>query len=256
MRCSQRVDLNMPKKIFNKKLPQIKSNQLLAVYKILRKRFGYQNWWPGDSPLEILIGAILTQNTAWTNVEKAIVNLKSERVLTFPELDKISIKKLAELIRPAGFFNIKAKRIKSFLKFLKGERTDDMSFTKEISMEYLRDKLLNVNGIGEETADSMLVYAFRKKSFVIDAYTKRVFSRHGLIDAKESYAKWRELFMENLPSSLPLYNDYHAQIVRLAKEFCRKIPKCENCPLSEKLLSKHFKKTSFLPIKNYNGTKN
>jgi endonuclease-3 related protein len=215
-----------------RKKRKLRSAQLGAVYKALRKAFGHQNWWPGDTPFEVMVGAILTQNTAWTNVEKAILNLKQVGKLSHPALTRIPKRKLAQLIRPAGYFNIKADRLKCFVDFLKKECRGDLAKLKRQEMTRLREKLLGVKGIGPETADSILVYALGKPSFVIDAYTRRIFSRHGLEGEQESYEGWREIFMRALPENLGLYNDFHAQIVRLAKEHCRKVPRCSGCPLN------------------------
>lgn len=214
-----------------RKKRKLKEAQLVTVYRTLRKAFGHQRWWPGDTPFEVMIGAILTQNTAWTNVEKAILALKKSDQLSFKALQRIPVKKLARLIRPAGYFNVKADRLKSFMKFLAGECQGDLASLKLQPMHVLREKLLAVKGIGPETADSILLYALDKRSFVIDAYTRRIFSRHGLADELEPYDVWRELFTRALPASRDLYNDYHAQIVRTAKEYCRKTPRCQECPL-------------------------
>jgi endonuclease III related protein len=210
---------------------KLKFSQLGGVYAALRKAFGHQRWWPGETPFEVMIGAILTQNTAWTNVKKAISNLKKSKALSFKALRRISSKKLARLIRPAGYFNVKADRLKCFMNFLDHECHGDLSQLKQEAMPLLRQKLLAVKGIGPETADSILLYALDKKSFVIDAYTKRIFSRHGLASDAESYEGWREIFTRALPADLDLYNDYHAQIVRVGKDYCRKSPRCEACPL-------------------------
>lgn len=205
--------------------------RLGQVYEALRKAFGHQHWWPADTPFEVIVGAILTQNTAWANVEKAILNLKRERKLSFGALRRLSKKRLARLIRPAGYFNIKADRLHSFLEFLRREGGGDLLKLKRMSMPVLRAKLLEVKGIGPETADSILLYALGKRSFVIDAYTRRIFSRHGLAQESAPYETWRGIFTRALPGNLGLYKDYHAQIVRTAKEYCRKVPRCDGCPL-------------------------
>jgi endonuclease-3 related protein len=178
-----------------------------------------------------MIGAILTQNTAWINVEKAILNLKKAGKLSFVSLRCITKRKLAQLIRPAGYFNVKADRLKCFMDFLDRECRGDLSKLKQQTMPALREKLLAVKGIGPETADSILLYALGKTSFVIDAYTRRIFSRHGLAKDSEPYEQWREIFTRALSKDRDLYNDFHAQIVKTAKEYCRKIPRCETCPL-------------------------
>lgn len=210
---------------------QLKSSELLKVYQLLRKTFGYQDWWPGDSPFEVIVGAILTQNTAWANVEKAIKNLKKARKLSLRALQRISRKKLSVLIRPAGYFNMKADRLKYFLDFLVREYEGNLRQMQHEKRATLRRKLLEVNGIGPETADSILLYALGKKSFVIDAYTRRIFSRHGLAEESDGYDSWQNIFIKALPQRRALYNDYHAQIVKLAKDYCRKTPDCKNCPL-------------------------
>jgi len=216
--------------LFQKKR-RLKPSDLGQVYQTLRKAFGHQKWWPGETPFEVIVGAILTQNTAWTNVEKAIVNLKKAKKLSFPALHRMSHKKLSRLIRPAGYFNVKADRLKCFMDFLMRECQGDLSKLKRGSMPALREKLLHVKGIGPETADSILLYALGKTSFVIDAYTRRIFSRHGVAPESESYELWREIFTQALPANSALFNDYHAQIVMTAKVHCRKSPLCEACPM-------------------------
>jgi endonuclease III related protein len=210
---------------------KLKTSQLRRVYTALRKAFGHQKWWPGDTPFEVIIGAILTQNTAWTNVEKAILNLKKAKKLSFKALRRVPAKQLAQWIRPSGYFNVKADRLKAFMDFLDRECRGDLSKLKRKTMPVLREKLLAVKGVGPETADSILLYALDKTSFVIDAYTKRIFSRHGLAKDHETYERWREIFMRALPANRGLYNDFHAQIVRTGKVHCRKVPRCEGCPL-------------------------
>lgn len=228
------------KHIPSQKLPDIKASDLPRVYRVLRKEFGHQRWWPGETPLEIMIGAILTQNTAWTNVEKAIRNLKKAKKLSYPALCTISKKTLARLIRPAGYYNLKADRLKHFIDFLERECRGDLSQLREQSTAELRAKLLEVKGIGPETADSIVLYAFGKPSFVIDAYTKRIFSRHRLAPVSWEYHDWKRLFEKALPRKLELYNDFHAQIVKLAKDHCRREPRCEFCPLGRKKEAKLF----------------
>lgn len=209
----------------------LKASQLIRVYAALRKANAHQKWWPGETPFEVMIGAILTQNTAWTNVEKAIRNLKEAGKLSFRALRRIPVKELARLIRPAGYFNVKADRLKCFMTFLERECRGDLSKLKQGTMPDIREKLLSVKGIGPETADSILLYALGKKSFVIDAYTRRIFSRHRLAQDHVSYEQWRTIFTRALPEKKDLYNDFHAQIVRTGKDYCRKLPRCEKCPL-------------------------
>jgi len=202
------------------------------VYRKLYSAFGPQHWWPGDTQFEVIVGAILTQNTAWTNVEKAIGNLKKALALRSPSaMMRLPTRKLAELIRPAGYYNIKAKRLKNFLSFLELGYGASLKALGRLDTRELRYELLGVNGIGPETCDSILLYAFGRPVFVVDAYTKRVFSRHGFFDEDLGYAEVQSIFMKNLRRETAVFNEYHALIVRLAKEFCRTRPKCGSCPL-------------------------
>jgi len=206
--------------------------KLLRIYDKLYKEFGPRQWWPADSAFEVIIGAILTQNTAWTNVEKAIKNLKKEKLLTPKKLHSISVKRLAACIKPAGYYNIKAARIKNFLRFLFDKFGGSVKKLADTKTATLRRQLLEVNGIGPETADSIILYAAKKPVFVVDAYTKRVLSRHKLINNKADYHDIQDLFMQNLPRSQKLFNEYHALIVELGKNICRVKPRCDICPLS------------------------
>lgn len=208
---------------------------LIKIYRRLLKEFGPQGWWPGDGPFEVMIGAILTQNTNWGNVERAIKNLKMAKALSPSALHKISEGELAELIRPAGYFNIKAGRLKAFIEFFITRYSKSVSRMKNVDTAVLRHELLGVNGIGPETADSILLYALQKPVFVIDAYTKRALSRHGIIDEKASYHKFQELFHSSLTPDVKVFNEYHALLVRLGKEFCRPRPRCDICLLSDML---------------------
>lgn len=205
---------------------------LLSIYRRLYSSFGPQHWWPADSPFEVMVGAILTQNTNWQNVERAIRNLKKNSVLSPKKLDRLSIKYLARLIRPSGYYNIKAKRLKEYLKFfLKSYGGKASKMSKAASGE-LRGQLLSVKGIGPETADSILLYALDKPVFVVDSYTKRIMSRHGLIKEDSDYDAVQSLFTRNLKHNVKLFNEYHALLVKLAKDYClKRSPKCETCPL-------------------------
>lgn len=207
--------------------------KLLTIYNRLHKRFGPRHWWPADTAFEVVIGAILTQNTSWKNVEKAIVNLKKRSLLSPSRLSALSNRKLASLIRPAGYYNIKAKRLKNFLKFLSEEFDGSLKKAFKLSTRKLREKLLAVNGIGKETADSILLYAANRPVFVIDAYTKRMLLRHNMIKADASYDDMQNLITENLPRARRLFNEYHALIVELGKEHCRPNPRCTLCPLKK-----------------------
>ncbi|MFH1370892.1 MAG: endonuclease III domain-containing protein [Planctomycetota bacterium] len=217
------------------------SDRLKEIYELLFERFGPQDWWPGDTPFEVIIGAILTQNTNWTNVEKAIANLKYAKVLSPEKLHKLDIKKLAELIRPAGYFNIKAKRLKNFLNWLFENYSGKLKNLEKIHTDRLRLELLSVKGVGPETADSILLYAFDRPVFVVDAYTARICSRHNLIDKDADYHQIQELFESNLPASrkgrltadVQFFNEYHALFVHLGKDFCKPTPRCDACPLNQ-----------------------
>lgn len=209
-----------------------KAKELMLIYQRLYDSFGPQRWWPGDSPFEVIVGAILTQNTSWENVEKAIARLKEDSLLTPDALRNIEESLLAGAIRSSGYYNIKAKRLKSFIAFLFGEYNGDLSLMFSEEVEPLKEKLLSVNGIGLETADSILLYAGCKPIFVIDAYTKRVFSRHNLVPVNASYHETQDIFMKNLPKDATLYNEYHALIVYLGKNYCKRKPNCLDCPIS------------------------
>lgn len=205
---------------------------LETIYKKLFERFGPQSWWPAETKFEVIIGAILTQNTNWGNVEKALVNLKQARVLNPFALRQISISKLARLIKPSGTFNIKAKRLKNFIRFFYKEYGGDLGMMAREPLDFLRKKILAVDGIGPETADSILLYACDHPVFVVDAYTKRIFFRHHLVREEADYYQIQKIFMSHLPADAQLFNEHHALIVRLGKDFCRTKPLCELCPLN------------------------
>lgn len=207
--------------------------ELLLIYHRLLTFFGEQGWWPAETPFEVMVGAILTQNTAWRNVEHAIENLKKAEVLTPEGLRRITERRLARLIRPAGYYNVKARRLKALIAFLTGEYGGDLRKMFREPCAPLREKILMVKGVGPETADSILLYAGGKPIFVIDAYTKRVLSRHGMITDGASYGAIQNLFMQSLPADVVLYKEYHALFVRLAKSFCKTKPLCAGCPLEE-----------------------
>jgi endonuclease-3 related protein len=205
---------------------------LLDIHQRLLDRYGPQHWWPADSPFEVIIGAILTQSTAWGNVEKAIANLKEREALSPAALRQLSTKELSRLVYPSGYYNAKAFKIKSFVHWLGEYWDDDLDrlFTLDIPM--LRQGLLSVHGIGEETADSIILYAAQKSIFVIDAYTRRIISRLGLEPPVNIYASFQDLFMQHLPPDEDLFNEYHALFVRHGKDTCKKIPLCQGCCLS------------------------
>jgi len=204
---------------------------LTEIYHLLFERFGPQHWWPGETQFEIIVGAILTQNTNWANVEKAIANLKSADLLSPEKLHNIEVSQLAELIRPAGYYNIKAKRLKNFLDWLFENYGGKLPELENVDTERLRAELLGVKGVGRETADSILLYALDREVFVVDAYTARVACRHGLIEPEADYEQLRELFQSNLPQEGQLFNEYHALLVRVGKEFCKPKARCAGCPL-------------------------
>lgn len=206
----------------------------IQVHDTLLEAFGPQHWWPGETPFEVMVGAVLTQNTAWANVEKAIANLKSAGALSCPAMLEMGSLALADLIRPAGFFNVKAKRLHALCVFLReaGVATAPGQLAGTAPLPSLRQQLLAVHGVGEETADSILLYALNLPSFVVDAYTRRIFGRLGLLAGDEAYGRIQGLFHSHLPRNLGLYNEYHALIVALGKGFCRPRPRCGQCPLA------------------------
>lgn len=208
---------------------------LLTIYQRLFDHFGPQHWWPGETPFEVMVGAVLTQNTAWTNVEKAITNLKGQGLLSFPALAALPHADLAALIRPCGYFNLKANRLHNLLVLIDNQAGGDLERFFQTPLPELRRLLLAVKGIGPETADSILLYAAAKPAFVVDAYTHRILSRHGLVaEDGADYHEMQELFLADLPHEVALFNEYHALIVRVGKEFCRKSqPRCAACPLGE-----------------------
>jgi len=205
--------------------------KLLNIYDLLFNHFGPQHWWPGDTRLEICVGAILTQNTAWANVEKALSNLKKEKYLNQNRLKKIGIKKLAALIKPSGYFNIKAKRLKSFIDYFSNHHKGNFDSLFAGKSGDVRDSLLSIYGIGPETADSFMLYAGEIPVFVVDAYTRRIFSRLRMIEESLIYDEVQSFFMNNLPCDKGLFNEYHALIVMLGKNYCKPKPNCDLCPL-------------------------
>lgn len=209
-----------------------KRDVLLKIYNSLYNYFGPLNWWPGDTPFEIMVGAILTQNTSWSNAEKAINNLKKENLLEPRRLYRINQEELAQLIKPSGYYNIKARRLKNFVNIFVNDFEGSAKKMFSGDAGELRKKLLNVNGIGPETADSILLYAGKRPFFVVDAYTKRVFSRHKLISKDSTYYQIQEFFIKNLDRDVKLFNEFHAQIVMLGKTICTsKNPNCAKCPI-------------------------
>ncbi|NDV19161.1 endonuclease III domain-containing protein [Pseudodesulfovibrio sp. JC047] len=208
------------------------AKMILGMYEAMRTALGDSHWWPGETPFEISIGAILTQNTNWTNVEKAIDTLKEAGVMSPEAIHSLPIERFAELIRPAGYFNIKARRIFNFLDFMREEAAYSFETLKSFSLDDLRPKILNIHGIGPETADAILLYALGFPTFVIDAYTARMVLRHGLGFEGIDYYELQSLFMDVLPQDVAVYNEYHALIVRVGKKWCKKKQgDCGTCPL-------------------------
>lgn len=205
---------------------------LQAIYQAMFDAYGPQHWWPAETPTEVIIGAILTQNTAWKNVERAIANLKQADALDWHKLHALSMEELAELIRPAGTYKVKARRLKAFIEWLWANHDGRLDSMFAASMPTLREELLSISGIGPETADAILLYAAEKPSFVVDAYTARILYRHRLIDETADYHEIKELFESNLPEDIPLFNEYHALLVEVGKRHCRPRARCQDCPLS------------------------
>ena len=209
---------------------------LTEVHRRLFDAFGPQRWWPGESPFEVIVGAVLTQNTSWQNVERAIRNLRDADLLDPYLLYAVPVEELEDLIRPAGYFRVKAARLRSVLKFIVERYGGSLDAMFSTSLPELRRRLLEVHGVGPETADSILLYAGGLLSFVVDAYTYRIFARHGWIGFDADYDQIQEYVQAELPQEAPLYNEFHALLVRLGKDYCKKTnPKCAECPLREEL---------------------
>ncbi len=204
-------------------------HSLIQIYELLFNEYGPQHWWPGDSPFEICVGAILTQSAAWVNVEKAIGNLKTADALNSTALCSITTDKLASLLYSCGYYNAKAKKLKAFVKHLALLYDDNLDKLFDQSINDLRKELLSIHGVGDETADSMILYAAKMPIFVIDTYTRRIFTRLGYDAANDSYVNFQSLFSTNLPHHVKLFNEYHALLVNHGKEVCKKIPLCGKC---------------------------
>ncbi len=217
-------------------------HKIKLVYKRLFKKFGKQNWWPVNEVhegcldkrmFEVIIGAILTQNTSWKNVEKAIENLLAADLIDLKKISKVNKQKLAKLIRPSGYFNQKAERLKIFADYILKNYNGHLTTFMEKDHREIRPELLKIKGIGPETADSIILYAFQKPMFVIDMYTKRIFSRLGVVDENIAYEDLQKMFHKNLKEDAEIFNEYHALIVEFAKQFCTKKPQCLGCPLNK-----------------------
>jgi endonuclease III related protein len=213
-------------------LPEIPPFNARAYYDALFAAHGPQHWWPGRTPFEVIVGAILVQNTSWTNVATAIEHLRLAKLLTPHAIEKISTPRLQRLIRSSGYFRQKTKKLKAFVRFLRREYQGSLSTMFRAPTQTLRDQLLAIHGIGPETADSILLYAAKHPVFVVDAYTRRILERHGHPHASLGYEEVRQLFERNLPPDVALYNEFHALIVHTGKHFCRpRNPRCGECPL-------------------------
>jgi endonuclease III related protein len=212
----------------------------IKIYRTLYQTYGPRHWWPGETSFEVMVGAILTQNTSWRNVEKAIQKLKGKGVLNPEGIHHLKRSELARLIKSSGYYRIKTDRLKSFIDFLFEEYDGNIKKMGRERLGELREKLLGVKGIGPETADSILLYGLKKPIFVVDAYTRRILSRHGIISEKASYEEVQKLFMDYLPRDEKLFNEYHALFVYLGKTVCKKIPRCEICPLRGVRWEEHF----------------
>ena len=209
------------------------SSKIKKVFDLLEKYFGNLKWWPAETDFEVIVGTILTQNTAWTNVEKAIEVLKKEKLLDPAKIAGTDARRLARHIRPAGYYRVKAQRLKDISRFIVSECNGKVSDLKTARVQVLREKLLSVKGVGPETADSILVYALEKPVFVVDAYTKRIFSRHELINEDASYNEVQDFVQASFPCNTKMLNQFHALLVETAKKFCKKkTPLCEACPLN------------------------
>ena len=211
---------------------QTVSQVLLDIYHRLMARYGPQHWWPAEEPFEVIVGAILTQSAAWRNVERAIANLKVAKVLSPQALRCLSLSEVAALIRSSGYYNAKALKLKSLASWLGKYYDDNLNKLFICDTDHLRQQLLAIHGIGQETADSIMLYAAHKPVFVIDAYTRRIINRIGLAPAGNSYVAYQALFMDNLPGDASLFNEYHALLVCLAKDVCRSRPLCQQCCLN------------------------
>jgi endonuclease-3 related protein len=210
----------------------VSRDKLMEIYSLLFERFGEQKWWPGETTFEVIAGAVLTQNTSWKNVEKAISNLRKHKCLDAWKMYELDDDELAEMIRPAGYYNIKAKRLKNFLTYLHDNYNMEPEGLAQLSAESLREELLGISGIGPETADSIILYGFGKPVFVVDSYTCRVLCRHMLIEPPVDYQTVQEFFHTHLTPDAKFYNEFHALFVAVGKDYCKRRARCEGCPLS------------------------
>ena len=206
-------------------------DRLSEIYDRLLERYGPQNWWPADTPIEVMVGAVLTQAASWTNVEQALANLRDADALSSQAIRDMPLPELASLVYPSGYYNAKADKLKALCQFLHDFCEDDLDRMAFRPTQELRIELLRVYGIGNETADDILLYALGHPIFVVDTYTRRLMHRIGVVDERVNYAKLQALFMDNLPSDAQYFNEFHALIVRHSIVACKKSPKCEGCPI-------------------------
>lgn len=213
-------------------IKELKIGKLHEVYSLLFAHFGPQGWWPSETPFETMVGAILAQNTSWQNVTKAITNLREAELMTYEALSLCGAEEIARYIRPAGYYNIKAQRLRNLLNMIAQHYTGQLDRFLGETLAVARERLLEVKGIGPETADSILLYSCGHPIFVVDMYTHRVFSRHNLVDEETDYHAMQAFFMDHLSPDPTLFNEFHALVVRVAATFCKKTnPLCEACPL-------------------------
>lgn len=207
-------------------------NNYREAYRLLYDHFGPQGWWPGETPFEVIVGAVLTQNTSWSNVVKAIANLKEADLLSYQRLVRLRPDEIAEHIRPSGYYNLKARRLKNLLEMIENSYEGELDLLFSDDVASARKNLLAVKGIGPETADSILLYGGGHPVFVVDTYTHRVFSRHLMVEEESDYGTIQAAFLDNLEHEVQLFNEYHALIVRVAAAYCKKThPLCDKCPL-------------------------
>ena len=225
------VTFSIEEKMIIKHKKERKQKNLIAVYEKLESYYGNQNWWPADSAFEVIIGTILAQNVSWNNASNAIKNLKKASLLDPKKIYDADLQEIAVQIRPSRFYNQKARKIKNFIEFFFEEYNGNISDMSNEEMYVLRKKLLKIQGIGEETVDSIILYACDKPIFVVDAYTKRIFSRYGFFEKNKTYCQIQEFLMMNLPIDRDLFNDFHAQIDCLGNSICKNRPNCELCPI-------------------------
>ncbi len=211
---------------------KLKIGKFQEAYLLLYKHFGPQGWWPSETPFETMVGAVLAQNTSWLNVTKAIENLKNNGLMTYETLSICNAEEIARHIKSAGYYNLKARRLRNLLDMIQEHYDDRLDSFINDELEVARERLLSVKGIGPETADSILLYACGHPIFVVDMYTHRVFHRHSLVDEETDYHSIQALFMDHLPHDPVLFNEFHALVVRVASAYCKKTkPQCEACPL-------------------------